>query len=202
LRQGLDSPFYNQSAFLSYYFAARGYVLAALLGALIWAQWRNEPNLRCGFLFLIAAGIGLRSWAGAYLGGHGNASKAMAPMLIREGPYRFSRNPLYLSNLLAGSGLVLFAGGLPLWLEGLALIFLLVHHGLLVKWEEINLRAQWGDAYATYARETPRWLGWKSAPVPDGKIPARWDKVWIWQGRNLAYTVLSVLLLWGAARWR
>ncbi len=145
----------------------------------------------------------LRSWAGAYLGIHGNASRAHAPALAQNGPYRISRNPLYVSNLLVGAGLLLFANCLSVRISILVLIALFAHHALLVKWEEQNLRAQWGGAYAAYLRKTPRWLGWPGASISgEEKIRPHWNKVWERQTRNLAYTLVSVLLVWGASRWK
>ena len=143
-----------------------------------------------------------RFWAGAYLGIHGNDSQVRAPRLQRGGPYRFSRNPLYLSNLLIGTGLILFAN-VRVEFALLLISLLAVHHILLVTWEEKNLRMTWGDSYEAYVRETPRWIGWpRSGNLNEKKNPAYWNKVWAWQGRNLAYTVLSALLLWGASLWK
>jgi protein-S-isoprenylcysteine O-methyltransferase Ste14 len=201
---GLKSPPRHPQA---HYFALRGYVLAGLLTLLIAARALSRSPLRSEFLILIAAGMILRAAAGACLGIHGNAAQAKAPHLMQNGPYRFSRNPLYLSNLLIGAGILFFANCLPLWLILFTLIALLIHHALLVKWEEQNLSAQWGEVYASYLQSTPRWLGWPEASTPDiGETQAHWNiflsKVWAWQGRNLIYTVLSVLLIYGVSRWK
>ena len=162
---------------------------------------QSDAPLEWKFLVPVSAGMLLRFWAGAYLGPHGNSAQAQAPLLQRGGPYRFSRNPLYLSNILVGAGLVLFAHCLPVWLEVFACLLLIVHHALLVTWEEKTLHMQWGEAYARYARETPRWIGRRGDAPPGNENAAQWEKVRAWQGRNLAYAVLCVLLLWGAARW-
>ena len=180
----------------------RGWTLAAFLGALFTFRLHNPAHLQWVFLILITAGMALRLWAGAYLGVHGNASETQAPRLQRGGPYRFSRNPLYLANLLVGTALILFANvgmGLALTL----ILVLVIHHILLVMWEEKNLRTIWRDQYASYVRNTPRWIGWsRSEKSEEGKNPSQWNKVWTWQGRNLAYTVLSALLIWGASLWK
>jgi len=195
----------HKSPALAFYFALRGYVLAALLVLLIFARIHGNAPLQSVFLLLVAAGMVLRLWAGACLGIHGNAARTEAPQLTRNGPYRFSRNPLYLSNLLVAAGLLLFANCLQIWLVLLTLILLFAHHALLVKWEEQNLRAQWGETYASYLRTTSRWLGWPHSSGPKtetGKSQVHWNKVGAWQGRNLIYAMLSVLLIWGATRWK
>lgn len=79
--------------------------------------------------------------------------------LITHGPYRWIRNPLYVSGLLIFSGLGLLAAS---W-------FLIVAAGiafLLVRWrlprEEAELEARFGDEYREYVRRTGRFLPrWK-----------------------------------------
>lgn len=184
---------------LSLYFAARGWVLAALCAVVVWSRVQDDAPLRPEFLVWVVAGMALRLWAGAHLGPHGNASRPEAPRLSRNGPYRYSRNPLYLSNLAVGAGLVLFANSLQ-WKTAVALLLALVlHHVILVNWEEANLRRQWEDAYAAYARAVPRWFGVRSA-AGDGIPSASWKRTFSRQGRNLGYALLAVLILWVAGR--
>jgi protein-S-isoprenylcysteine O-methyltransferase Ste14 len=184
------------------WFAARGWVLAALFLALVFFRAtvsRADAPLRWEMLALVAAGMGLRAWAGAHLGSHGNGARAEAPALATSGPYAFSRNPLYLSNMAVGAGLMFFANALPAPAAVALLAFLFLHHVALALWEEKQLRRFWPEAYAAYAAATPRWFGLKPprANVPgaeSGGAPLAL------QGRNLAYAVACVLILWAAAR--
>ncbi len=185
------------------WFAGRGYVLAALLGLLVRMRMYSDASLHWEFLGLVIIGLALRFWAGAYLGPHGNSMRTESPILLREGPYRFSRNPLYIANIFIGAGLILFENCLPSWIALLLIALLIIHHSILIRWEENNLRINWGKDYADYMRSTARWFGWKNSGVSSSyRNPAQWNKVWIWQGRNFAYTILSVLVLWGASRWK
>jgi protein-S-isoprenylcysteine O-methyltransferase Ste14 len=82
----------------------------------------------------------------------GRATHAM----IEEGPYRLSRNPLYVGLLALYLGLALLAP--TFW--GLVLLPAAV---LLVDWgairpEERFLRARFGAAYDDYAGRVRRWL--------------------------------------------
>lgn len=82
----------------------------------------------------------------------GQATRAM----IEEGPYRLSRNPLYVGMLVLYLGLALLAP--TLW--GLLLFPVAV---LLVLWgairpEERFLRDRFGPSYDDYARRVRRWL--------------------------------------------
>ncbi len=77
--------------------------------------------------------------------------------LIQTGPYRFTRNPLYLGGAFVWLGWTIFFGS-PLILGGL--VMLLAGTSLIViPWEERNLEKQFGDAYLVYKRTVPRWLG-------------------------------------------
>ncbi len=77
--------------------------------------------------------------------------------LLQTGPYRFTRNPLYLGAALVWLGWTIFFGSL-LILGGLAVLvggtWLIV-----VPWEERKLEMQFGGAYLMYKRTVPRWLG-------------------------------------------
>jgi protein-S-isoprenylcysteine O-methyltransferase Ste14 len=76
--------------------------------------------------------------------------------LITGGPYRLSRNPIYLGASLAfaGTGLVTNSG----WLLGLLLPFLLlIRYGVIAR-EEAYLERKFGQAYRCYKASTRRWL--------------------------------------------
>ena len=76
--------------------------------------------------------------------------------LATDGPYRFTRNPLYIAAL----GVYL---GVTLWVDGLAPLLLLpgvawmLHWGIVLR-EEQYLHARFGDAYDTYCAKVRRWV--------------------------------------------
>jgi protein-S-isoprenylcysteine O-methyltransferase Ste14 len=76
--------------------------------------------------------------------------------LVTGGPFRFSRNPLYLS-------LIALYLGITLLLEALWPFMMLVPSLLIVHWrivlrEERFLEARFGDAYRAYKTRVRRWL--------------------------------------------
>ncbi|MEO7822004.1 MAG: isoprenylcysteine carboxylmethyltransferase family protein [Gemmatimonadaceae bacterium] len=76
--------------------------------------------------------------------------------LATDGPYRFSRNPLY----VAAIGVYL---GVTLWVNGLAPLLLMVPMTWLLHWgivlrEERYLQSKFGTAYQAYRTTVRRWL--------------------------------------------
>ncbi len=76
--------------------------------------------------------------------------------LITEGPYRFSRNPMYLalSLLYAGIGI---AADSPWTLALLVPLLIVLHYGVIIR-EERYLERKFADAYRRYKSSTRRWL--------------------------------------------
>jgi len=79
-----------------------------------------------------------------------------ATRLITDGPFRFSRNPIYVGNtlLVAGAGL---AFGIA-WLVPAALAAAFATRKLAIEREERHLALRFGQDWTTYAARTPRWL--------------------------------------------
>ena len=73
------------------------------------------------------------------------------------GPYRFSRNPMYLGVWLVVMGqAILFASkGIAIY----SLVLFLLFHVVVVFIEEPHLRAEHGARYAQYCGKVPRWFG-------------------------------------------
>ncbi len=76
--------------------------------------------------------------------------------IVTEGPYRISRNPMYLgmAGLLAGLGVLL---GSYCFGAALVMFLVVVHFGVVLP-EERYLESVQGEAYRRYKRRTRRWL--------------------------------------------
>jgi len=76
--------------------------------------------------------------------------------LVIAGPYRFSRNPIYLALTLAYLGLAIGYGSWwPLVL--LAPLLIVMRYGVIGR-EERYLEAKFGDAYRAYRSSVRRWV--------------------------------------------
>ena len=76
--------------------------------------------------------------------------------LVTGGVFRLSRNPIYLSLLLAAAGLALIWGTLWGWL-GVAILFAMLDRLVIAK-EEAYLATRFGAAYEAYKGRVRRWM--------------------------------------------
>lgn len=76
--------------------------------------------------------------------------------LVTTGPYRFSRNPMYLGFTLLYLGLSLWFGGY--WCLLLLPVVLAVMTSGVIRREEAYLERLFGAAYLDYRRQVRRWL--------------------------------------------
>lgn len=76
--------------------------------------------------------------------------------LVSSGPFRFSRNPIYLGNLMILTGVGFVAGSL--WHIVLVPILALAVFHLAIKREEAHLRARFPQDWADYSASVRRWI--------------------------------------------
>ena len=76
--------------------------------------------------------------------------------IVESGPYRFTRNPIYLAMFLGLIGLAIAFDNL--WLLLMLVPFALVIHYGVVTREEAYLERKFGDVYRGYRSRVRRWL--------------------------------------------
>ena len=75
--------------------------------------------------------------------------------LIGSGPYRFSRNPMYVSEQALLAGWTVYFGS-PGLLGGAVALAAAMRYA--ISREETTLRSLFGDSWPDYAAQVPRWL--------------------------------------------
>ena len=76
--------------------------------------------------------------------------------LAQGGPYRFTRNPMYLGLVLMTVGFALVMNSM--WLILIAVPVLLALRNLVIVHEERYLEGKFGDEYREYSKRVRRWL--------------------------------------------
>lgn len=76
--------------------------------------------------------------------------------VITDGPYKFTRNPMYVGALLGLLGLCM-AASMEWLLVLLPAIAALLHFGVVLR-EELYLTAKFGALYTDYLARTKRWI--------------------------------------------
>jgi protein-S-isoprenylcysteine O-methyltransferase Ste14 len=76
--------------------------------------------------------------------------------LVTEGPYCYSRNPIYVAEGMIWIGSIILFGS-PVILAVLATLAVVVGP-LVLHREEKGLEARFGDAWVRYSSTTPRWF--------------------------------------------
>jgi protein-S-isoprenylcysteine O-methyltransferase Ste14 len=108
---------------------------------------------------LIVAGVALSVWAALTFRRQRAEivpSSETHSAFVASGPFRFSRNPMYLGSLAVGVGAALLAGTWPMWLVP-AVLFLLQNF-VIIPFEERSMERTFGDAYRDYRSRVRRWL--------------------------------------------
>ena len=82
--------------------------------------------------------------------------KSTPDYLLTGGPYRYSRNPMYVAVLLVWFGWAVFYGSL-LVLAGLAFWWVILNF-LVIPREERGLEARHKETYRQYLQSVPRWF--------------------------------------------
>ena len=112
-----------------------------------------------GFLFLFLAALG-RIWSYGFIGGRKNTE------LCQDGPFSLCRNPLYFFSFLGVCGVGLALQSFMLFTVGV-IVFLTYYH-FVIRAEERRLHELFGEPYATYCREVPRfWPRLQKVIMPD-----------------------------------
>jgi protein-S-isoprenylcysteine O-methyltransferase Ste14 len=76
--------------------------------------------------------------------------------IVRTGPYRFSRNPIYLAFSMLQLGIAIWVGSW--WLVATLAVALAIIHYVVVPKEERYLEARFGAEYRDYKADVRRWL--------------------------------------------
>ena len=110
-------------------------------------------------LLTVTAGAALMTWA---LATHYQAAprgwaldtRLTPDYLLRHGPYRLSRNPIYAGAVIVWLGWALYYRHPAVWA---GLTVQCAGSTVIARWEEQRLLARFGASYQDYLNQVPRW---------------------------------------------
>jgi len=76
--------------------------------------------------------------------------------LVQAGPFKFTRNPIYLGNVIMALGLTIVMSGLVMFICTI-LIFIIFRYKF-IKREEVILEEEFGDEYRNFKKLVRRWV--------------------------------------------
>jgi len=124
--------------------------------------WPTQPLLWAiaiglGSVLALAGVFGI-AWAihTMWLAGTSVNPYKSSTALVTNGPFRYSRNPIYVADVVLYAGLALVLNSLWPWAL-LPLVLAIVQFGVIAR-EERYLEQQFGDDYRRYRQRVPPWL--------------------------------------------
>lgn len=83
-------------------------------------------------------------------------SSTVHPTFVTSGPFRWSRNPMYLGSLVMGVGAALIAGTWLMWL--VPVVLFLLQNFVIIPFEERSMQHTFGEEYDAYRARVRRWI--------------------------------------------
>ena len=111
-----------------------------------------------GALFIVAAGLLATSAVLVFRQARTTVLPALRPTttIVERGPYRFSRNPMYLSMVLAYVGVSIIMNSIYA-IAALPVVISVIHF-FVIRREERYLSAKFGQSYDAYRARVRRWI--------------------------------------------
>jgi hypothetical protein len=118
-----------------------------------------------GGVLISLLGLSIRIWAS----GHLRKEKALAV----SGPYRYSRNPLYLGNFILGVGIVV--GSRSWWVMGLFVAYFAIFYPLIIHREKERMKELFPEQYEEYRKRVPPFFPLLKKRTLPSQIKFRWS---------------------------
>jgi protein-S-isoprenylcysteine O-methyltransferase Ste14 len=106
-----------------------------------------------------AGGLLLAGWGERTFAAEGTDILPASPTnkkLVTHGPFRFTRNPMYLGLVMMALGFAFYFGTVAFYVVPV-LLFLLCNFSF-IPFEEAKMQRQFPDQYTDYLRRVRRWL--------------------------------------------
>ncbi len=141
-----------------------------------------------------ALGAWFRVWGTAYIGTNVVNSPGMhEARLLVDGPFRHTRNPLYLGTLLHTIGLAILmppAGAI------FTIVVIALMQVRLAGAEEVSLTQRFGQPYAEYVERVPRFLPSPKPMMPRGGVRPHWLQAMLGESYFVGVAITLIAFGW------
>jgi protein-S-isoprenylcysteine O-methyltransferase Ste14 len=138
------------------------YLTSLVIGGLLQSAlplpfFPETQNVALGASLVVVA-LALVSYSVAQFRAAGTPVPARKPtaVIVRTGPYRFSRNPIYLAFSLLQLGIAIWVNSV--WLLATLVGAVALIHSIVIQREEHYLERKFGAGYLDYKASVRRWL--------------------------------------------
>ena len=120
------------------------------------------PPLPVRLIAGVAGLAGFLYFDSSAMRGFGRAGTSVLPFgdrttaIVTDGPYRFTRNPMYVGMTLLYAGVAVATG--VIWALATLLVVLVIIRRHVIAREEKYLMAKFGDSYREYQSRVRRWI--------------------------------------------
>lgn len=141
---------------------AWAFLYLVIAGAVSWLYpWRALLDLRIVWLgiVLVTLGVAISVWAVLLFWSEGteiDPTSETNKSLVVRGPFRFTRNPMYLALVLLTLGTAFWVGSPPMF--AVPLLVFATANWAHIPFEEAKMRSQFGSAFDRYMRQVRRWI--------------------------------------------
>lgn len=123
--------------------------------------WKHILHVRVIWLgiMLVILGVAMSASAAAIFRSQGTEIRPDSEtnkLLIVEGPYHFTRNPMYLGLVVATLGIAFWVGTPPMF--AVPLLVFAVANWVHIPFEEAKMRRQFGADFDAYTAKVRRWV--------------------------------------------
>ncbi|HEY4115711.1 MAG TPA: isoprenylcysteine carboxylmethyltransferase family protein [Rhizomicrobium sp.] len=138
------------------------FLFLALAGAASWlVRWKNHGELRIVWLGIALIVIGVVVSQSAFFLFRREDTEIMPhsetnKKLVIRGPYRVTRNPMYLGLVLISLGIALWVGTPPMY--AVPVLVFIIANSVHIPFEEAKMRRQFGATYDDYTKKVRRWI--------------------------------------------
>ena len=135
------------------------YLAVGILSHFFWL-WSRNSGFPLPLFGALSLALGFTVMTSAWLLFHKKGTSVCptepSTHFVTEGPYRFTRNPMYLGMTLILLGIAFFLATPPTFFMPLAFFFTM--NATFVPYKERKMEGTFGEAYRQYKRHVRRWI--------------------------------------------